>query len=101
MLKKPIITKRKKNQQFLLYPLKLLNEWLKGLHNMFKLARVPLRYPCIIYFSFKHHVLDCPRKIKVQNMFWIKSNTIIIVAAKNPKPDNVQVNVVTVVMKCS
>ncbi len=29
---------------------------------------VPLRYLCIIYYSYKHCALDCPIKAKVQNM---------------------------------
>jgi len=29
-------------------------------------ARVPLKYPCIIYFNSEHHAPNCPRKKKIQ-----------------------------------
>ncbi len=38
--------------------------------------------------------LDCPEKIDVLKMFWIKPTTITTIVAKSPKPDNVPINVV-------
>jgi hypothetical protein len=58
---------------------------------------MPLRYPCIIYSSSKHHAPNCPRKTKVQNMFWTKPITTATIVTKNPKPDNVPVNVIVVI----
>ncbi len=63
--------------------------------------RVPLRYPCIICSNSEHCALDCPRKVEVQNMFQTKPTTTTNVVAKNPKPNNVLVIVVDVVMTCS
>jgi len=28
-------------------------------------ARVPLKYPCIIYLNSEHHAPNCPRKKKI------------------------------------
>ncbi len=65
-----------------------------------KPIRVPLRYPYIIYSNSKHCATNCPRKIKVQNMFWTKQTNIAIIVTKNLKLDHVPVNVV-VVTTCS
>jgi hypothetical protein len=62
-----------------------------------KSARVPLRYPCIIYSSSKHRVPNYPRKIEVQNIFQTKPNITTTLVTKSPKLDNVPVNVVVVV----
>jgi hypothetical protein len=43
---------------------------------------MPLRYPCIIYFSFEHCALNCPKKTEVQNMFQTKPTIIAIVITK-------------------
>jgi hypothetical protein len=59
---------------------------------------VPLKYPCIICSSFKHHALACLRKVEVQNMLWTKPTTIVNVVAKILKHDNVLINVVVDVM---
>ncbi len=44
--------------------------------QLVKPARVPLRYPCIKCYNFKHCAHDCLRKIEVQNMFRIKPTII-------------------------
>jgi hypothetical protein len=38
-----------------------------------KLGRIPIHYPCIICYSVEHRSRECPKKIKVQNMFNTKS----------------------------
>ncbi len=65
--------------------------------QLVKPTRMPLKYPYIICSSFEHYALDGPRKEEVQNMFWTKLTTTAIVVAKNPKFDNVPINVVIVV----
>ncbi len=69
----------------------------KGIAQLVKLAKMPLRYSCIICSSSKHCALSCPRKIKVQNMFQTKPNIIAAIVAKNRKPNNVLVNVVAAI----
>jgi len=66
-----------------------------------KLTIVPLRYPCIMYFSFEHHALDCARKIKIHNMFQTKPTIASTIITKIPKHDNVRINVVADVTTCS
>jgi len=44
--------------------------------QLIKPIKVPLKYPCVIYFSFEHHAPDCPRNTKIQNMFQTKPTTI-------------------------
>jgi len=61
-----------------------------------KLTRMPLRYPCIICFSFEHHAHDCPKKTKVPNVLQTKLTTIVILVTKNPKLDHVPFHVVVV-----
>ncbi len=65
--------------------------------QLVKPTRMPLKYPYIICSSFEHYALDGLRNEEVQNMFWTKPTTIAIVVAKNPKFDNVPINVVIVV----
>jgi hypothetical protein len=48
----------------------------------------------MIYFNFEYHAPNCPRKIKVQNMFRVKPTITTVVVAKASKLDNVLVNVV-------
>ncbi len=79
-------------------PTKIVKSIVEGIAQLVKLTRVPLRYPYIIYSSSQHHVLDCPKKTKVQNMFWTKPNTTTTIGAKNLKFDNVPINVVGGVM---
>jgi hypothetical protein len=57
-------------------------------------SKVPLIYPCISYFNSEDYAPNCFRKVKVQNIFQIKPTTIVV---KNPKPNNVPVNVVVIV----
>jgi hypothetical protein len=59
---------------------------------------VPLKYPCIICYSSEHCALDYPRKGEVLNMFWTKLIINATIVSKNPKPDNVLVNVIVVAM---
>ncbi len=62
-----------------------------------KLVRIPICYPCIIYYSLKHRFGECPKKIKVQNMFKIKFvNFNATIAPKLLKLDNVPINVVAI-----
>jgi hypothetical protein len=62
-----------------------------------KPTKVPLQYPCIIYFNVEHRAPNFPRKTKVQNMCHTKTNSIAIVVPKLPKPDNILVNVIAIV----
>jgi hypothetical protein len=50
-------------------PTKIIEPVVKVTTQLFEPTTIPLRYPCIICFSFKHCGLDCPKKIEVQNMF--------------------------------
>jgi len=59
---------------------------------------MPLIYLCIIYFNFEHRALNYYRKVEVQKMFQNKPNTTTIVVTKNPKPNNVPINVIAIVM---
>ncbi len=73
----------------------------KVIAQLAKPTRVPLRYPCTICYNFKHRAFDYPKKAKVQNMLWTKQTTTTIVVTKNPKPNNVLVNVIVIVTTCS
>jgi hypothetical protein len=66
--------------------------------RLVKPTRVPLRYPYIIYSSFEHRAPDCSKKTKVQNMFQTKPIIIATIVTKNPKPDNVPINVIVTIM---
>lgn len=65
-----------------------------------KPAKVPLRYPCIICYSFEHRALYYFLKMKVYNMFCTKINTTAIVVLKVLKPHNVLINVVATITTC-
>jgi hypothetical protein len=80
-------------------PTKVAKLVIKVIAQPIKPTKVPLRYPYIIYFNFEHCVPNCLRK--VQNMFQIKPNTTTTITSKNPKPDNVLVNVVAAITTCS
>ncbi len=69
----------------------------KGIAQLVKPTKMPLRYPCIICSSSKHCDIKHPRKIEVQTMFQTKPNIIAIIVAKNLKPNNVVVNVVAII----
>jgi hypothetical protein len=56
-------------------PIKVDELMVEVIAQSIKPIGVPLRYPCIICSSFKHHTPDCPRKVKVQNMLWTKPTT--------------------------
>jgi len=55
---------RKKKHVIHVVPTKVAELIVEVIAQLIKPTRVPLRYPCMIYFSFKH-VLDCPKKTKV------------------------------------
>jgi hypothetical protein len=100
-VEKPRHNKKKEEPTIPIVPIKVIELVAKVFTQPAKLARMPLRYPCIICFNFEHHALNCPRKVEVHNMFRTKPITIAIVVAKTPKPDNVLVNVVVVFTTCS
>ncbi len=79
-------------------PTKVVEPIVKVIAQPIKPIRIPLRYPCIIYFNFEYRALDCFINTKVQKMFQTKPTTIAIIV---PKPytydDNVPVNVVAIV----
>jgi len=33
--------------------------------QLVKSGKIPIRYPCIIYFSIEHRFKECPKKIEV------------------------------------
>jgi len=86
---------------FPIVPTKVVELVTKVIAQPVKPARVPSKYPCIICSSSKHHVLNCSRKAKVQNMFQIKPNITPTITKKNLKPNNVPINVVAIVTTCS
>jgi len=93
--------KKRKEPIILVVPTKIVESIVEVTTQPIKPTRVPLKYPCIICFSFKHRAFDYPRKIEVQKMFWTKPNIIPTIVAKPSKPNNVIVNVIVVVMTCS
>jgi hypothetical protein len=82
-------------------PIKVAELVVEVIAQLIKPTIVPLRYPCIIYFSYEHCALDYPRKIKIQNMFQTKPTITTTLVTKNPKHDNVPINVIANVMTCS
>jgi hypothetical protein len=50
-------------------PTKVVEPMAELIAQLVKPTIVPLRYPCIMYFSFEHRALDCARKIEIHNMF--------------------------------
>jgi hypothetical protein len=67
-----------------------------------KLGKILACYPYIICSSIEHRFGECPRKIKVQNMFITK--LISFNATTTPKPsktNNVPINVVNVITTCN
>ncbi len=100
-MKKTCHNRKKEEPTIPIVPIKVVEPVVEVISQLVKPTIVPLKYPCIIYFSSKHHALDCPRKIEVQNMFWIKLTIIATIVTKNPKHDNVLVNVVDDVTTCS
>jgi hypothetical protein len=60
--------KKREELAVLVVPTKVAKLVTKVIAQPVKLARMPLRYPCIIYYNLEHHVPNCPRKIKVQNI---------------------------------
>jgi len=100
MQKKHVITRRKKPIVHVV-PTKVVEPMAEVTTKPIKPARVPLRYPYIIFSSSEHRAFDCPKKAKIQNMFQIKPTITTIVIVKNLKPNNVPFNVVDVVTTCS
>jgi hypothetical protein len=66
-----------------------------------KLVKVPLTYPCIIYFSFEHHAFDCSKKTKIQKIFQINPTTTTTIVTKPFKPNNILINIVVTITKRS
>jgi hypothetical protein len=62
--KKTCHNKKKEETTILFIPTKVDEPIAKDITQPIKLARIPLRYPCIICSNF-----DCPKKTKVQLMF--------------------------------
>jgi hypothetical protein len=73
--------------------------FLNGVKTTFKTIQIAiLGYPCIICSSIQHRLGDCPKKIKVWNMFRTKHVSYnATIALKAPKIDNVPINVVAIV----
>jgi hypothetical protein len=90
--------RKKEEPTILIVPTKVAKPVDEVIEQLIKPTIVPLRYPCIIYFSSEHHALDCPKKIKVQNMFQTKPTITTTIVTKNLKHDNVLMNVVANVM---
>ncbi len=70
--------------------------------QLVKSRKIHVHYPCIIYFNVEHRFGECPKKIKIRNMF--KTKLVGSNVTTTPKPlktDNVLVNVVVVVTTCS
>jgi hypothetical protein len=78
-------------------PIKVVKPIVEVTAQPVKLAKVPLRYPCIICSSSTHRAFNCLRKVEVQNMFQTKPNITPTIGATNFKPNNVPVNVVAIV----
>ncbi len=100
-MQKKCHNKKKEELKVHVVPTKVAKLVTKVIAQPIKPTTLPLRYPYIIYSSFEHHVPNCLRKTKIQNMFQIKPNTTITITSKHPKPDNVLVNVVATIMTCS
>ncbi len=82
-------------------PTKVVEPVVEVIAQLVKPTIVPLKYPCIIYFSSKHRAPNYPRKIEVQNMFRTKLTITATIVTKNLKHYNVPVNVVDDVTTCS
>jgi hypothetical protein len=100
-VKKTCHNRKREKPTILIVPTKVAEPVAEVIAQLVKPTIVPLRYPCIIYFSFEHCALDCPRKIEVQNMFRTKPTITITIITKNPRHDNVLINVVVDVTTCS
>jgi hypothetical protein len=53
----------------LVVPIKIVEPVVEVIAQPIKPTKVPLKYPCIICYSYEHHEPNCPRKTKVHNMF--------------------------------
>jgi hypothetical protein len=63
-----------------------------------KLGKIPICYPCIIYYSVEYKSRKCPKKIEVQNMFRTKHVSFnVTTTPKQPKTNDVPINVVAIV----
>jgi len=65
MWNKLVIIGKKKNQHFSIVSIQIVELVAEMIAELVKPTKVPLRYPCIIYFSFEHCTFDCLRKIKI------------------------------------
>jgi hypothetical protein len=67
---KEIYCKRKREELVvLIVPTKIIELVIEVISQPIKLARIPLRYLCIICFSSQYYAFDCPKNIEVYNMF--------------------------------
>jgi hypothetical protein len=64
-VKKTCHNRKREEPIVLIVPTKVVKPVAEVIAQLVKPTIVPLKYPCIIYFSSKHHALDCPRKIEV------------------------------------
>jgi hypothetical protein len=76
--------KKREELAALIVPTKVVKLVVEVTAQLVKPTRVPLRYPCYICFSSKHHAHDCPKKTKVHNMFQTKPTTTAIPITKKP-----------------
>ncbi len=57
--------RKRKKLAIPIVPTKFIEPMAKITTQLLKPTKVPLKYPCIIYFNFEHHALDYSKKIEV------------------------------------
>ncbi len=63
-----------------------------------KSGKIPIRYPFRIYYIVERKSRKCPKRIEVQNMFRTKLVSFnVTTTPKQPKTNNVPINVVAIV----
>jgi hypothetical protein len=77
--KKTYHNKKKEEHVIHFVSIKIIEPVAKIIAKPVKLVKVPLRYPCMICSSSKHHTLAHPQKMKIQNMFRTKPTITSIV----------------------
>ncbi len=100
-MKETCHNRKKEEPTVPIVPTKVVKPVAKVIAQLVKPTIVPLKYPCIIYFSSKHRAPNYPKKIEVQNMLRTKLTITATIVTKNPKHDNVPVNVVDDVIACN
>ncbi len=86
--------KKKEVHVILVVPTKTIESIIEVTTQLAKPMKVPLQYPCIIFYNMEHRFRNCPCKKEVQNMFCTKTANITQVITKLVKIDNVSVNVI-------